>query len=67
MLCKSDVEGMNLSSETCSLYLFDISMEALKPCYLHGVANFLSKGDSFKLVGFLLFTPLEVCIEILKA
>lgn len=42
-------------------------METLNPCYLHGVGNFLSQGDSFKLVGFLLFAPLKVCTKILKA
>lgn len=61
------MKGMSLIEETCSLDLFNISMEILQPCYLHGVADLLSQGDSFKLVGFLLFTLLEVCTKILKA
>lgn len=61
------MRGMSVSIEACSLDLFNISMETLKPRYLHGVANFLSQEGSFKLVGFLLFTLLRGYTDILEA
>lgn len=59
-LCKSYTKGMSLSLEACSLDLFYIGTETMKPRYLRDVASFLSQGDGFKVVGFLLFTPCKV-------
>lgn len=67
IVCKSYIKGTSLSSETCNLNLFNISMKTLKPCYLHSEANFRSLEDRFKMVVFLLLTALEVCTENLRA
>lgn len=64
---ESYMKGLCLNIETCGLDLFNISMENLKPCYLLGVASFLSQGDRFKLVGLLLLTLLKVCTKIHKS